>query len=60
MPTVTEETKRFTEYMNRSAGLLMPYTLTADEICGGNISRIIKVSIVIAGARRALFTPWKV
>jgi hypothetical protein len=60
MSTTTEETKRFTEYMQNHHGIIMPYTLTADEICGGNISRIIEVSIMIAGVRRVMFTPWKV
>ena len=52
------ETERFSDWQARRNGLIMPYTLTADEIFRGSYSKIIAVTVIIAGIEYVSFTPW--
>ena len=58
MRQMQTETERFTEYQERHNDIIMPYTTTVDEIYKGNVSRVIRVVVLLAGKERPYYTPW--
>lgn len=52
------ETERFNSFQCRVNGLIMPYTLIADDIFKGSFSKIINVSCVVSGKQFSSYTTW--